>query len=221
MRGSVAVILVALVAASAGCGEQGGAVARSVPASASTTSAPAGSSGPPAGSASPASAQRPDVVPKLVNPTGLAACGYYTFVTEAAGTKYTNLGVAVAVHPSGSIDPVKVAMSIGGSAKTFSFTMSSAGVESGTSTSIDGGPEFPMGELGILWFDPVITDGVRALLDQPRVVTVTVDPDNQIRESNETNNSVRLQLAGVPGIPKRTTRTAPVIRYASAKCTVL
>ena len=196
-------------------------MARSVPASASATSALAGSSGPPAGSASPASGQRPDVVPKLVNPAGSAACGYYTFVTEAAGTRYTNLGVAVAVHPSGSTDPVKVAMSVGGSAKTFSFTMSSAGVESGKSTSIDGGPEFPMGELGVLWFDPVISDGVRALLDQPRVVTVTVDPDNQVRESNETNNSVRFQLAGVPGIPERTTRTAPVIRYASAKCTVL
>lgn len=209
MRGRVAVTFICvLTVLTAGCTGRDKSAAS--PPSPAPSSAPASS----APATTPAPARTPeDVVPALVNPAGSPPCGLFTYVREQSYQKVTYLGLAVAVAPRGTFEEVRVAYQIEGETTRHSATFKNALLNHGESASVGTAATYLRADVGILRIDTILYDKVAAFLAGPRTITVTVDSQSDIRESNENNNVMRLRVTPP--------RNKPTIDIADNRCTVL
>jgi hypothetical protein len=182
MRGAtVSILMVVCAVLAAGCG------------SADPSAAPAATS--PSAAATSASPALEDVKPTLVNPAGSPACGYFTRVETQAASKYTYLSFAVAVVPGGTLGEVALAYEIEGDPTSHIARFGDGEIRAGKSTLPSGRKiKYLMADLGIVRVDAIPSQKLTAFLNKPRIITVTVDPQNQIKEPDEDNNVLRLRV---------------------------
>ena len=135
------------------------------------------------------------MVPTLINDPVAPACGVYTWLDTQGADKYTWIGFAVAVAPAGTTKEVQVAYQIEGDQRQHTATMKQSQILNGRSTTATGSAvNYLLGEIGVLSLGTIQTKGYVTFLTQPRIITVTVDPQNSIKESNEGNNVLKLKV---------------------------
>lgn len=189
MRGSRVVTLAFIVAISlAGCGD-----------GATPAAAPAPSSSPsPSPSSSPSPSPSPevvDVVPTLINDPNVPACGLYTWLDQSGPVKNLWLGFAVAVAPAGTKKEVQVSYQIEGGQSPDTATLKETQILNGQSTTGDtSAVKYLSASIGILSVDGIPSKTYAPFLTKPRIITVTVDPQNLIKESDEGNNVLKLRV---------------------------
>lgn len=183
-------------------------------ASADPTAGPAPTAASPPAAATSAPPALEDVKPTLINPAGAPACGYFTRVEEQAASKYTYLSFAVAVAPTGTLGDIRLEYEIEGDPTSHVATFGDGVIRSGKSTLPFGRKvSYLMADIGILRVDSIPSQKVTAFLNKPRVITVTVDPQNRIDEPNEDDNVLKLRVT-----PPRSLRS---IAVEDNKCVVL
>lgn len=138
---------------------------------------------------------REDVVVTLTNPAGTPACGLFTRTEWQGPTKFTYLSFGVAFIPTGTTRDVRVAYQIQGDPSRHSARFKGTDIRDGRHTTVEGtAAKYLMADIGILRVDGIAAKKFVAFLTGSRTITVTVDPQNGIRESNEGNNVLRLRV---------------------------
>ena len=134
-------------------------------------------------------------MPKLINQTGVPACGLYTRLDQQGPTKFTYLSFGLAVAPIGTSREGRIAYQMEGEQSQHSATFKDDAIREGRHTTVDGAPtKYLAADIGILSVDGVATAKVAAFLTGARNITVTVDPQNRISETNEQNNVLTLRV---------------------------
>jgi hypothetical protein len=138
-------------------------------------------------------------VPTLINPAGTPPCGMFTRLQQQGPTKFTYLSFGVAVTPTGTAREVRMVYQIEGDPSQHAATFEAGDIRSGRHTTVGGAPtKYLMADIGILSVDGVAAAKVAAFLRGSRTITVTVDPQNRISESDERNNVLTLRVTPSP-----------------------
>jgi hypothetical protein len=174
---------------------------------------------PPDGQSARPAAPVIDLVPKLVNEPGYPPCGLYTRLEDPGiGLPFTVLSLAVAVLPAPPVTGPDAPPYV-----TVRYTFDAPAGQSGGEVRVkfDRKGEVAYAESikpnGAAFAYATMQVGVlpndAAFLRRTTTVTVTVDPDREIVEANERNNTLSLRVQ-----PAR--RKAP-IDVTDNKCTVV
>lgn len=193
MRGRAVAISMMPVVLAAGCASPSGPAAAPTPTPAATSATP-----------SPAvpttRSVRHDITLTTVNPKGLPPCGYQTHVDRQGPAKTTHLSFAVAVAPQGTAAEVRVAYQIEGEKSPTIARFKDGEIREARYTTPEGTTaRYLVAEIGLLRMDKVVFESTTKFLNQPRIITVTVDPEDRYLESNEKNNVLRFRLAPPKG----------------------
>jgi hypothetical protein len=129
-----------------------------------------------------------DIVPKLTNPAGYPPCGFYTWVENAYNQLTTHLSLAVAAAPAGTDEEADVTVTVNGD-EYRSATFRAGQIVRGKYWSPPGTTALYL----TLHQGPIPGVG-SPYLTRTTTIKVEVDPANKIQESDETNNTVTMQV---------------------------
>lgn len=129
-----------------------------------------------------------DVVPKLTNPAGYPPCGFYTWVEEAYDQKTIQLSLAVAAAPAGTDEEAEITVTVDDN-QYRTTTFRAGRVVQGKSWTPPGTTALYM----TLHEGPIPGVG-SPFLTRTTTIRVEVDPGHKIQESDETNNTITMQV---------------------------